>query len=736
MNVVYVPPWGGRAVLAMALVWVAMMLAQMWRERRVTSWKGCAGPAALRLMFVAAAVMVLLNPVALLPRQQPGKPKLVLLVDTSASMATRDVDGAARGEAVLRTLSGGGTREMLEREFELDLRRFDRQWRPVDWETLWSEPPSGEGTDLASAITAAVGDLAGEKSPAGVLVVSDGRATTEGATQSARLALAQSVPLWTWCVGGEVVRRDVWVEVASPEVLAFANAQIELGATLRQTGLADRSFRVELLKDDVVIESREVVPDGSGAARIRVPVRAPASGEHRYVFRVPADPLEVDPHNNERPVYVRVVGEKVRVLLAEGQPHWDTKFLVQALARSPQVDLTAVYRIGGGRNFSVVSSEGHEHRLEGDLFPRTESEWMGYDVVILGRGCEVFFDEDTEALLTGFVARRGGSLVFARGKAYGGRFAPLAKFEPVVWAEGADHQLQVTLTDAGRETPMFEWGVEAGPEELLAKLPALDQATITAGEKPLALVLATARGAATASPHSGTAIIAYQRFGQGRVLTLNATGFWRWAFGDPQRADTETVYTGFWLSLMRWLLSGTDFLPGADVALRSAQRTYTAGQRMQFLIATRGLDPETYRPRLVISGLQDDIEVEPRFSRTEGGYVAEAGPFAPGRYTVTLHNNIGAPGELTQTIEVVSASVENQVLSADPETMAKLAEISGGAVLSARDVANFAEVVRRWQAARQLADKKVTMWDKGWVLALMLGLLGLEWYWRRMQGLL
>jgi S-DNA-T family DNA segregation ATPase FtsK/SpoIIIE len=37
---------------------------------------------------------------------------------------------------------------------------------------------------------------------------------------------------------------------------------------LRQTGYPNRSFRIELLKDDRVVETKEVVPDTNGAARV------------------------------------------------------------------------------------------------------------------------------------------------------------------------------------------------------------------------------------------------------------------------------------------------------------------------------------------------------------------------------------------------------------------------------------------------------------------------------------
>jgi hypothetical protein len=95
----------------------------------------------------------------------------------------------------------------------------------------------------------------------------------------------------------------------------------------------------------------------------------------------------------------------------------------------------------------------------------------------------------------------------------------------------------------------------------------------------------------------------------------------------------------------------------------------------------------------VITGTKQSLEIEPR-QRGES-FVGEAGPFAPGTYRATLYNNVGKPAELSQNIEVVSASIEKKDLSADPETMRKLAEISGGAVLKDGDVARMPEIVKR-----------------------------------------
>jgi len=136
----------------------------------------------------------------------------------------------------------------------------------------------------------------------------------------------------------------------------------------------------------------------------------------------------------------------------------------------------------------------------------------------------------------------------------------------------------------------------------------------------------------------------------------------------------------------------------------------------------------------LVEGNGRTVEVEPR-AKGES-FVAEAGPFAPGTYRVTLKNNVGKPAELSQSVEVLSASVEKRDLSADPETMRRLAEVSGGRTLTANDIARMPEIVQRWEAARQLAHRQRPVWDRWWVMAAMVAMLGAEWWLRRREGLL
>ena len=187
MNLAYFPPWSARLIAGLALGLLLLAVVRWWRERRGGWLLG------LRALLIGVLVFVMLNPQSLLPRERKEKPKLAILVDTSASMATRDVGTDSRFAAALRTLTNTATLEALNREFALEVRSFDREVHPTDLVQLLTNAPTGDASDLGKAVMSVASEWGALKSQAGILLVSDGRATTGDTLEAAQLALARSV---------------------------------------------------------------------------------------------------------------------------------------------------------------------------------------------------------------------------------------------------------------------------------------------------------------------------------------------------------------------------------------------------------------------------------------------------------------------------------------------------------------------------------------------------------------
>ena len=722
------PPLGIAITAILGFILLFFILLRVHREKSKVKLRRQLKFTALRMASLGLLLFIMFNPTLMRSRHFGIKPKLVCLIDTSSSMATKDDAQRSRLEKVLGELRDPETINRLNETFNLDFRIFDAEVKPIAPNALSPQQAVGLKSAMGTALFETINSLKDEKQ-AGIVLISDGRATDSGSIEAARLALAQSIPIWTRCLGDVVQQKDVRLEVGGHELLAFGGDRVKLSGLLHQSGFDRQSFQVELLAGNQVIADKEVVPGPDGTAPFTMEIRAPENGEHRYVFRVRPQELEMDPQNNEAAIYLRVVGEKVRVLLAEGVPNWDSKFLVQTLKRNPRVDMTAVYRLGPERYVSVVSGPDSAERSNRNFFPRSAEEFDHYDVIMLGKGCQSFFDEHTEGLLGNFVAE-GGSLIFSRGKAYSGRFNPLAKLEPVIWGEeiGPPLQLTASLIRGGPLADLFT------PEEkrsVIRQLTPLGSIQRVSGLKPLAEILVSG---SPDNPDDNFPLMISQTYGRGRVLTINSTGLWRWAFHEQREEIGEPLHDRFWINSLRWLLAGGDFLAGHNVALRSDWRLYTDEMSPRFLIRTRGLEQQNFQPQLLITGNNKQIAITPH-QRSDSVYTAQSAPLQPGLYTLTLENNIGFPPKLSMNIEVVSASIENRELSHDPELMGNIAEISTGGTLTAGDIGKLDTLFKIWQSSSMPADQAAPLWNHWLVLFLLITLLAAEWLLRRREGL-
>ncbi|MDQ6660721.1 MAG: hypothetical protein M3Z24_07115, partial [Chloroflexota bacterium] len=79
---------------------------------------------------------------------------------------------------------------------------------------------------------------------------------------------------------------------------------------------------------------------------------------------------------------------------------------------------------------------------------------------------------------------------------------------------------------------------------------------------------------------------------------------------------------------------------------------------------------------------------------------------------------------------------EDRITAADPALMLQIAQAGGGEVLTPDTLKQLPDRLREAHATLSDKTQARSLWDRAWVLALILGLLTLEWTLRRRFGLL
>ena len=357
----------------------------------------------LLALGVARILAVLLNPTwQEVNPSEFGRPTLSVLIDTSGSMSTADCDGRSRVEEAVAVAKA--LRDDLDAQFEVRLWTFDKELRAAPAGDPDSLTARGAATDIAVSLSQALDLDVGEDSA--LVVLSDGihnvAETTDEIRKAAQMARAMAVPIFTKSLGSDTTVEDLAVTVITPDDVAFVRQEVPIRLMVEHTGISDGTARVTVQADEASPASKVVRFRGDTPAFVEFPVSREVPGLYRYDVEVSTHPREIVRANNKKVFFLRVIDTPIRVLVLEGKPYWDFKFLLRELASDPGVSLTGGVRLKAGkvilRELMPVADEGKEDVPEEKVSILTDaSSLLGsysalkdYHVIVLGREADAF----------------------------------------------------------------------------------------------------------------------------------------------------------------------------------------------------------------------------------------------------------------------------------------------------------------------------------------------------------
>jgi hypothetical protein len=712
------------AFLALAVWAYYRTLAPLTRPAR--SWlRVLRGLAFLIVLFALA------EPILTLVLPEPGKPGLAVLVDGSASMA---LPGAGSGEesgtrareasAIVRQLT-----ERLGGDFRLDWFHFDSGTTP-------EEKPPAEKSQGNTALGAALESMTARQATrpvSGVVLVSDG-ANTVG-HDPVGIARTSAVPIFSVRVGHELPPPDARIMRVRVDPVAFVGDPTPMEIEIASSGLPSGGVELRIEDQGRVLASQMVtLPGGDEVEQsVRLDVRPATVGLRRFHVRLVGadDPV---PQNNEQSVAVRVLERKTRVLVLEGALDWDHAFLRRAL----DADSTFAYR------FLVCDRNGRwlPERAGGPA-PSGPGSLREYAAVVLGTLPDAV-SRTLYAELARFV-QQGGGLWVLGGRAGASRLrgTPLESLLPAQLTGGGryDQPEGVKLEAAGLTHPVTSLtDSPTAAERVWGDLPPIWPSADRVRPRADAAVLLTFTGRGGREPAMLSAFA-----GEGKVLLLDAYGFWRWDFlprGGAQK--TGEAHRDFCLRAVRWLAEPT--LRDRFLA-EPIRGVFQNGEPPEF--RARVWD-ERYAPiadaRVTVqifqvdsSGVQGPVrELELRPQGLAGNYGGQTEPLEPGTYrliaTAAAADRSGVLGRIESDFWVDTNGPEFQRLRPDPGTMEQVARASGGEATDRAGLGALIEklpsVVRRMGRVRE-----IELWNHLLLFLSFVTVLCVEWFLRRRRGL-
>ncbi|MEO7715617.1 MAG: hypothetical protein ABIY70_05415, partial [Capsulimonas sp.] len=530
--------------------------------------------------------------------------------------------------------------------------------------------------------------------------------------------------------------RDASLLNRRPQIFAAPQQETPLSAEVRSVGYSRQTAQLDLIEAGKTLQTKTITLDDHHPSTVLFTVHQDKEGVYPYTMALHGMPGEVTLSNNKSTAYLQVLKSKARVLVLEARPSWDAKFLIQALHTDPSIEVDSIFKLTSDKTFAVAGSAdtASAQKPREITVPRTAADFAKYDVVVIGKGYEDFFDPpSTEALKT-FVSDHSGNVIFLRGNP-GKQTGNLSALEPLQWSSEEIQDVRMKVTDEGRRNPAFNFSATPNPDLVIQKLPTLISATKVEGEKSLSVVLARASGSPSGNASQEMAMIAYQNYGQGKAVSVVGEGLWRWALLPPDMKDYGGCYNDFWTQLVRWLVNQSDFLPGQDLSLKTDRASYSPNQPVSLMAFVRGKAKASVPPVTIVlpNGKTEHVTLA-RGGSTQANFVGSFKAHAPGEYTAWLGRPNG--GSLMVPFSVFPSSEEDLVTAADPEMMHQIAEAGGGEMLAANDLD---QLPLKLKDSLQVISRKTdsqSAWDRGPILAILLAIFTIEWILRRRAGLL
>lgn len=300
--------------------------------------------ATLRGIVVFLTLLLLLAPVISITSNETQKPVVVFVQDNSSSTAT----------------ALGKDSSTYQKNTQSLIDKLSGDYKVITWNLNGNTAADSlfryttQSTDISKALEN-VQEYYGAQNLGAVVLATDGK-YNQGSNPLFQQLSLQS-PLYTVGIGDSSQQKDLRIAQVYSNKTVSLNSNFEIRADVIATLCNGYSNSIQLTEDGQTIATTPFGINNNQYDRtISFSIKASKAGLHHYTIVAPTADGEQNTANNRRDVFVEVVDEQKKILIAAAAPHPDIKAIQEALGtmESYKVTVAMANEIPSLQDYKVV----------------------------------------------------------------------------------------------------------------------------------------------------------------------------------------------------------------------------------------------------------------------------------------------------------------------------------------------------------------------------------------------
>ena len=744
-----ISPW--LFALLVVLITIGVWFTYRKTTRQLsTPWK--AFFIGIRSSVLVLLLFCLLRPVVTTLQVSPQETYLAVVIDDSQSMAIADLaDGQTRQAAVAEQLYENGLLDELSESFQIRTFRFDNQTQRIAGSEELSEEGAASSIDQALSY---VDDQLNGLPLGGIILVSDGADNSDDdPLATAQDFGARQIPVFTIGVGQEDIPQDIGIVDVRAAKTVLEGSVFNVQVAVNHQGYEGQEVELSIMDGDTQVVSDVVILGAEGVTRrFELEITPERPDLIVYDLNVELQAGEIIDKNNSYSFLVdNTEKEALDILYLEGHPRNEYKFIRRAVSGDNSLRLATYLQTGPEKYYR----QGIESATElSSGFPEDREELFEYEAIVLGDIEFDFFDADQLQMLEDFVAERGGGFLMSGMVDEEFIGSPIADILPVILVEegflpahlrsgirrGAHPTGELfypRLTSNGEFSPVLRLSADDSENQALwRQLPELQGTYVTGRIKPGAEVLI--EHPLLQYQNQALPLLASQRYGSGRSMSLTTASTWRWQMMLPAADESHEI---LWRQILRWLAVSAP----ERITIEFDREFYNVGDEVNVRAivlnneyeadndATLWMQTSNPLEEFIDAPMEWDIEEDGVY---RASFIAEE----EGVYSLLVDvasaagETSDSSAEKTAAFVVTPSLREYTNAELDSGLMARIAEVSGGSYFNLAVAGELANTIEFTPNAYS-REVQIDLWDRPWLLALLVLLLCVDWVSRRTKGL-